>query len=254
MIEYYMAEKLKNRHTSAGKLVWIMPLLVVFLAGGLTGDYFTIDCYNWWYTTLFPGMTAFLCATIGERDKKLGNRAIWTLPADLGAVWDGKVLVGIRCMGISLLVLGGMTLSVSFLLEQVFRCVFRVSLTPGQQVLAVLVLFITSLWQIPFCLFLQQVIGTIPMVLLHVGSFTLCDVILALKPYFMILPGGIPARMMCLILKILPNGLVAEPGSMTYTPELMEWWGLPMGILAAVLWFFIFWSVSRKWFERKVAD
>lgn len=50
MSHYYLAEKLKNRHTSAGKLVWIMPLLVVVLAGLLTGDYFTIDCYK-----LVPG-------------------------------------------------------------------------------------------------------------------------------------------------------------------------------------------------------
>lgn len=254
MSHYYLAEKLKNRHTSAGKLVWIMPLLVVVLAGLLTGDYFTIDCYNWWYTILFPGMTAFLCGGIGERDKKLGNRAVWTLPADMGAVWDGKILAGIRYMGISLLVLVSMVLAVSFVFERILHSVFRISLTPGQQLLAVLVLFVTSIWQIPFCLFVQQAAGTFPMVLLHVGSFMLCDTMLSLKPYFMVLPGGIPARMMCILLKILPNGLVAEPGSITYTPELMELQGLPLGIMASIVWFLIFWRLSRKWFERKVED
>lgn len=251
MRNYYLAEKLKNRHTSAGKLVWIMPLLAVILAGCLTSDYFTIDCYNWWYMVLFPGMTAFLCGGIGERDKKLGNRAVRTLPADMGAVWDGKVLTGIRCMGISLLILVSVVLVVSFVLEQVFHSVFRISLTPGQQILAGLVLFVTSLWQIPFCLFLQQAAGTFPMVFLYMGSMMLCEIELSLKPYFMIVPGGIPSRMMCILLKILPNGLVAEPGSMTYTPELMERQGLPLGIVASFLWLLIFWHLSRKWFERK---
>ena len=32
MREYYIAESLKNRHTFAGKLVWIMPLTVVALS------------------------------------------------------------------------------------------------------------------------------------------------------------------------------------------------------------------------------
>ena len=68
MREYYIAESLKNRHTFAGKLGWIMPLTVVALSAMLTWDYFTIDCYNWWYTVLFPGMAAFLCGAVGNRD------------------------------------------------------------------------------------------------------------------------------------------------------------------------------------------
>lgn len=252
MKAYYFAENLKNRHTSAGKLIWIMPLTAVALAAGLTGDYFTIDCYNWWYVVLFTGLTAFLCGAVGNRDKKLGNRTIWTLPAKPGAIWDGKVLYGIRCMGLSLLVLGGVTLAVSTGMERILHCVFRISLSPGQQIFAVLVLFAVSLWQIPFCLFLQQVMGTFPMVLLHMGVYILCSTVLSLKPYFWVLPGGIAARLMCIILKILPNGLVAKPGSMTYSPELMEWTGLPLGIAASLVWFILFWRLSRRWFERQV--
>lgn len=252
MREYYLAEKLKNRHTSAGKLIWMMPLLVIFLAAALTMDYFTIDCYNWWYTTLFPGMIAFLCGAAGERDKKLGNRAIWTLPADMGRVWDGKVLYGIRGMGIALLILMGTALVTSTVMEQILHWGFQLNITPGQHLLAVLVLFVTSLWQVPFCLFLQQIIGTFPMVFIHLGIYTLCDIWLSLKPYFMALPGGIAAREMCIVLKILPNGLVAESGSMTFTPELLEWQGIPLGIAAAILWFFVLWVLGRKWFERKV--
>lgn len=252
MREYYLAEKLKNRHTSAGKLIWIMPLFTICAAAGLTMDYFTIDCYNWWYITLFPGMTAFLCAAVGDRDKKLENRTIWTLPANIGNVWDGKVLYGVRGMGISLFILIGAALVVGAGMEQILHRTFRISLTPGQQFFAILVLFAASLWQIPFCLFLQQIIGTFPMMLLHLGLYILCGVTLSLKPYFMILPGGIAPRLMCIVLKILPNGLIAEPGSLTFTPELLEWQGLPPGIAVSILWFFLFWGVGRKWFGRKV--
>lgn len=251
MNEYYMAESIKNRHTYAGKLIWIMPLIAVALAAGLTGNYFTIDCYNWWYTILFPGMTAFLCGAVGNRDRKLGNRAIWTLPVNSGAIWDGKVLYGIRCMGIALLVLAGVILAASVGMEQILHIAFRINLTPGQQIFAVAVLFTVSLWQIPFCLFLQQITGLFPMVLLHMGIWGLCSFWLSLKPYFWVFPGAIAARLMCIILGILPNGLPAEPGNITYSPELVEWTGLPPGILSSLFWFFLFWRLSRRWFEKE---
>ena len=252
MGNYYLAEKLKNRHTSAEKLMLLMPLTVVCLTAWLTKDYFTIDAYNWWYVVLFPGMISFICGAAGNRDKKMGNRAILTLPADMGAVWDGKALYGIRCMGIALAVLLSVTLVISTILEQIQQAVFRINPSAGEQVLATVVLFLTSLWQIPFCLLLQQIIGLFPMVLIHEGSILLIATTMSLKPYFMLLPGGIAARMMCIILQILPNGLVAEPGSITFSPELLEWKAVPIGIMASLAWFAVFWIIGRKQFERQV--
>lgn len=253
MREYFLAEKLKNRHTYTGKLTVLMPAVTVCLASWLTRDYFMIDSYNWWYIVLFPGMLALICAAVGNRDKKMGNRTVWTLPVDMGSVWDGKILYGIRCAGIALLVFLGMTLMVSAALEQIVQQVFRINPSMGEQILAVSVLFVTSLWQIPFCLFLQQVTGTFPMLLLHMGSYILCSIELSLHPFFMILPGGITSRLLCIILKILPNGLIAEPGSLTFTQDLLKWDRLPAGIIASVIWFLLFWMASRKWFERQVA-
>lgn len=251
MGNYYLAERLKNRHTFVGKLIVVMPLITVCLAAWLMKDYFTIDSYNWWYIVLFPGLLALVCAMVGGRDKKMENRAIRALPVDMGAVWDGKVLYGIRCLGISLLVFLGITLAISTGLEQTAGAVFRINPSAGEQLAAVGILFVTSLWQIPFCLFLQEMIGVFPMVLIHMGSYFLSAVELSLHTYFMLLPGGITARLMCMVLKILPNGLVAEPGSLTFTPQLLEKKGLPVGIAASVMWFLAFWIVSRTWFDRQ---
>ncbi len=252
MRRYYQAEKLKNRHTSVEKLMVLMPAVTVCLAGWLTRDYFIIDSYNWWYITLFPGMLALIASAVGNRDKKMDNRTVQMLPVEMGSVWDGKILYGIRCMGIALLVFLCMTLAVGTVLKQLVQQVFRIDPSTGEMLLAVAVLFVTSVWQIPFCLFLQQIVGTFPMVLLHMGSYILCSIELSLHPFFMILPGGITSRLMCIILKILPNGLTAEPGSITFTQELVQWDGLPAGITASVVWFLLFWFVSRKWFERRI--
>ncbi len=252
MRKYYLAERLKNCHTSVGKMMLLMPLVTVCLAASLTADYFTIDCYNWWYIILFPGMIAFICAAVGNRDKKADSRTILTLPADLGAVWDGKVLYGIRSMGIALLVLFGAVLCFSVGFEQIAQRGFHINLSISQHVQAIVVLFVTSLWQIPFCLLLHQIIGKFLMILVHMGSYFILAIELSLQPFFMVLPGGITARMMCRILRILPNGLVAEPGSITFTSELLEWKALPLGIAVSLMWFLLLWIISRRWFKTRI--
>lgn len=251
MRKYFLAERMKNRHTYTEKLLVLTPLITVLFAAWLTSDYFIIDSYNWWYMTLFPGMLALICSSVGNRDKKMENRTIWTLPVKIDAVWDGKILYGIRCMGISLLLFLGITIVISNVLLQTAGQVFHIQPTLGEQALAVAVLFVTSLWQIPFCLFLQQLIGTFPMILLHMGSYVVLSVEWSLHSFFMLLPGGITARLMCILVKILPNGLVAQPGSITFTPELLDWKGLPMGIAASVFWFLLLWLAGRRWFERQ---
>lgn len=92
------------------------------------------------------------------------------------------------------------------------------------------------------------------MPLIHVAGYGLIAPVVSLKPYFMLLPGAVPARLMCSILGILPNGLPACPESMTYTPELMEYGWIPVGILSSLLWFFLLWGISRRYFEKKAVE
>lgn len=252
MGKYFLAERLKNRHTSAEKLMILMPMITVFLAAWLGREYFVINSYNWWYMILFPGMLALIGASVGNRDKRMDDRAIRVLPVEMGAVWDGKVLYGILCVGIALTVFLCMTLIVRMGFGQNPGQVFRIDPSAGEQIFAVVVLFVTSLWQVPFCLFMQQLAGTFLMILIHMGSYILLSAELSLHSFFMALPGGITSRLMCIILKILPNGLVAEPGSMTFTQELLDQNGLPIGIAASVIWFLIFWQLSRRWFMGRI--
>lgn len=252
MQSYYKAEFLKNRHTAAEKIIFIMPLISVALSAVLTHNYFAIDSYNWWYAMLFPAMMALVSGMTGARDKKLGNRAIWTIPADMGKVWDGKVLYGIIADATALLVVFFSIVVWGNVIERVFHMTFIVQPSLGQQAGAVAVLFITSVWQIPFCMLLQQIFGLFPTVLLHVGSYILLSMSVSLKSYFMLFPGAISARMMCSILRVLPNGLPAVRESMTYSAELVKLQYVPIGIIASLLWFLIFWRFGRKWFERQV--
>lgn len=252
MHNYRKAEIMKYRHSFLYGIVLLMPLISVFFAAGLTGQYFTIDTYNWWYMGLYPGMMGIVCGMIGGKDKKKKNFTLWSLPCDMGKIWDAKIVVGAFCSMGAVVFLTVLSFAVTKLLGEGFHIEFLAQPSVKMQILAGVVLYVTTLWQVPFCLFLSQKIGSFPMILIHVGSYMVAAAVVSLKSWYMLLPGGITSRMMCPLLGILPNGLLAKEGAVTYSPELVEIWNLPIGILAAVLWFLLLWRGSRKWFERQV--
>lgn len=229
-----------------------MPVVSVVFAAVLTGEYFVVDTYNWWYIGLYPGMIGIVCGMIGGKDKKKKNFTLWSLPCEMGKIWDAKIFTGAFFSGLSVIFLTVLSFAVAKLLGEGLHIEFLAQPSAKMQILAGIVLFVTTLWQVPFCLFLSQKIGSFPMFLVHMGSFTLMSTMASLKPWYMALPGGITSRLMCPLLGILPNGLLAREGSVTYSPEFMESWNLPVGVLASLIWFFLFFLGSRKWFERQV--
>lgn len=229
-----------------------MPVVSVVFAAVLTGEYFVVDTYNWWYIGLYPGMIGIVCGMIGGKDKKKKNFTLWSLPCEMGKIWDAKIFTGAFFSGLSVIFLTVLSFAVAKLLGEGLHIEFLAQPSAKMQILAGIVLFVTTLWQVPFCLFLSQKIGSFPMFLVHMGSFTLMSTMVSLKPWYMALPGGITSRLMCPLLGILPNGLLAREGAVTYSPEFMESWNLPVGVLASLIWFFLFFLGSRKWFERQV--
>lgn len=250
---YYIAEKLKYRRTSLNWITILMPLITVVLAAWLTHAFFAVDSYNWWYMGLYPGFLGILCSMIGGKDKKKKNHTIWSLPCSMGKIWDAKVLVGVMLSGVSVVCVLLLTLIIGKAMEAGLHLQYIIQPSIGMQILAVLVMWLTTLWQIPFCLFLIQKMGTFLMLVIHMGCYVILSGTISLRPWFFICPGAITSRLMCPILGVLPNGLLLQPGQMTYSPELADMGSLIIGIPAALLWFGIFWLISRRWFERQVA-
>ena len=250
----YQAEVLKNRHTMAAKLAVLMPVTVVLLASVLTKNYVVIDCYNWWYVGILPACVALVTGIVDAKEKRQKNRNILSLPIDMKTIWDGKVVYGIRMLAVSLAVLGTITLFVWFLFRTLLHMEFPVEISASRQGAGAAVLLVTSLWQVPFCLFLQQIAGNGAAPLIHVAVYGCMACTVSLKPYFMLVPGGISARLMCCILGVLPNGLVARPGSDTYLPELVSIRAVPVGILSSLIWFFLLWQAGRWWFGKRVME
>ena len=254
MRDFFRAEKLKYRHTSMRGITVVMPLVTVFFAAWLTSEYFAVDSYNWWYIGFYPGFLGIMCSIIGRKDQGKKNYTIWSLPCKMEKIWDAKILVGAVMSGISVICMVVLSIIAGNVMESALQVQYRVSPSVGMQVLAGAVMWLTTLWQIPFCLFLTQKMGTFLMLVVHMGIYTILAVTVSLKPWFALFPGAITSRLMCPILGVLPNGLLLQPGQMTYTPQLGETGNLFIGIPAALIWFGLFWLGSRGWFERQVAS
>lgn len=252
MRKYFLAEKLKYQHTYMKGIVALMPLILVMLAAGLTREYFAVDSYNWWYMILYPGLIGIVCGMIGGKDKKKRNYTIGSLPCNMDRVWDAKVAVGAVMSGVSILWVSVLSVVISEFMEEVLNMTFVLQPSVKIQFVAGFIIWLTALWQIPFCLWLSQRIGSFLMFIVHMGSCFIISATVSLESWFVFLPGAITSRLMCPILGILPNGLLAVEGQMTYSPELVEMNNLLIGIPAAILWFVILWKGSRRWFERQV--
>ncbi len=254
MRKYFLAEKLKYRHTCMKGLLLLMPFVSVVFAAGLTYEYFAVDSYNWWYMILYPGMLGIVCGMIGGKDKKKKNHTIGSLPCSIVGIWDAKIAVGAAASGASVFWVVVLSVIVGKLMEEGLHVTFILQPSVKMQLAAGAILWLTTLWQIPFCLWLSQKIGAFMMLIIHMGSCFIISATVSLKPWFAVLPQAITSRLMCPILGILPNGLLAVEGQMTYSPELIEMKNLWVGILAALFWVGILWLGSRRWFERQVAD
>lgn len=249
---YFKAEKMKYRHTFLWALMLLMPVVCALLSALLTYNYFAMDGYNWWYMMMLPGFLAIVCSLIGGKDLKKENRTIWALPADMGKIWDAKILLSAAITGIATLALMILVFLGTAVMERGFAVTFTNPPSVGSQLLAAFLIWLTSLWQIPFCTFLAQKMGTLVMIIVSLGFSQIFGALISLKSWFFLLPYGITPRVMCPVLKTLPNGLPAVPGQITYAPELMSVAAAAMGVAASLLWFAALWYFSRKWFEGQV--
>jgi ABC-2 type transport system permease protein len=246
MRAYFQSEVLKMRHTFMEKIFLIAPVITIILAILLNPKFFSIDSYNWWYSMLLPGMLSLGCTLVATKDKKLNQRAVRGLPVNLKKVWLGKIVV---CIGM----LSGACI-VLFLGNTIILGVLPINQMVDISILegftASIILIITFLWQIPLCLFLGSKIGLFATILINIGAYMILGILAATTRFWWAVPYAIPARLMCPVLRVLPNGLPAVKGNMTFTPELLSKEVIFPGIFITVLLFLLLTAITSMWFEK----
>lgn len=248
MFKYLVSENMKIRHTFVKKLVFIAPIMVIILSGFLAANYFQIDIYNWWYTLIFPGAVALESTLLYKVDGSMKNKSVIGLPLDLKKVYLAKILVGVKNISVSCLIIfivGQLSISIVPI-----DSISHISMLNG--LIGTLVIIITSMWQVPLYFFLGNKIGMFATVILSIG-INIFSVFMAVEKFWWINPFSYTSRLMCPILELLPNGLIAKPGSQTFTPEVLNSWAIPFGIGICILLFIIITYLTAKWYEHQEA-
>ncbi|QOH62180.1 lantibiotic immunity ABC transporter MutE/EpiE family permease subunit [Paenibacillus polymyxa] len=242
MQQYIAAEHLKLKRTFTKKLVWLAPIVTLLLCTGLMGGHmFQSASYNWWYVMLLPGVLTLMCSGVVQKDsKKLKYRAVLGISVDLARIWYGKIGVCVRLLMVSSIILFiGITLG---------GFVFSTSVTLAESVAATLLLFITFLWQVPLCLFLTDRIGMFATLIINMLGNVACTVLFATSSVWWAVPYAIPARLMCAVIQVLPNGLSVPSGD-----PLLDRGIIVPGLLITVCLFMILSVLTAMSFRKREA-
>lgn len=232
------AEYQKLKRTFTIKLTWLAPLVTMLLCAVLGGgNFFQNGSYNWWYTMLLPGALTLICAGVIQKDKKkLHYRGILSLPISPAVLWEGKIGVCVLLYFLSCAVFfAGVTLG---------GCLFGSNLSLPQSAAGSALLFITFLWQIPLCLFLTDRLGMFTAVVVNLAGNVACIVGAARGAYWWI-PYAVPARLMCPVIHVLPNGLQVPDGDPLLSADVI----LP-GVLITLFLFLVLSALTALPYRR----
>lgn len=243
MVNILKAEYQKTRRSMSRAFVWGVPMVTFALAFvltlGMTNSY-AESVWNWWYTLLLPGMLAILCELSMTQEKKTGYYNLMMVSTGKRKLMLGKIIY-MACVVLvsNILIFAGASFG-GFLLT---TCV-----PFGGAAIAVLVLTVAQLWEIPFLLFLSGRFGMITELFICL-FLTVGGTIIAPTGKWYLLVSSIPMRILCPLLHILPNGIRAEAGN-----PLLDIGVVVPGICLSMIWFIFATVLFFVWFDKKEAD
>lgn len=251
MLKAYMkSEALKNAHTVSGKLFWLVPLVSVAVAvlfSGWDSRYYQMNQYNWWYVLFYPMLFLLSTAFMVQREGRMKNRAISALPVDLKKLWAAKVAHIVKV----LLTASAIIYCAWEIFSRLFAAGGAREISSGAGFGAAALWVILSLWQIPLWLFINQTFGFAVGIILGLAGNIGLGVIGALYDWWLLNPFSYISRVMCPVLRILPNGLPAVPGSQTFFEGVLDHSVIPVGVGMSLLLFIISYVLTARWYQRK---
>lgn len=238
MLNFLQSGWLKEKHSFNKVVVWLAPVLTILLALLLMGGrYLQSGAYNWWYTMLLPGCFTMFSAFTVAREQKKNRHGLLGVAVDKKKLWLAQIIL---C---TLLLLT--TCLVFFIGITLGGLLFGQTIGIGASFIASVLLFVTTAWQIPLWMFVAEKIGTFSTVLISLLCNFGVAVLCAVESFWWI-PFSIPARLMCPIIGVLPNGLRVEVGSNMEDPSVI----LP-GVLIAIMLFILLTIATAAWFQKQ---
>lgn len=220
----------------------LISIVFLFIGIGLGGFSSAIVCN--WCMPIASLSVMFLCHLVNNKDKKHGYRTLYSLPIDLKKTFISKTIL----IALNLLVISLLLSFITIISEWVSSGILAAISQTGYYILGYCLLWFSLLWQIPFCLFLDQKVGFVGSVIINLLASALGGLFFSLTPLFWYFPYSWPARVMVTLFGVLPNGLLVETDSRLVL-------NLGEGVLLVSITFialFVLLNLFSRWYERQV--
>ncbi|OPJ65216.1 lantibiotic immunity ABC transporter MutE/EpiE family permease subunit [Clostridium oryzae] len=246
---YLKAENLKFKRSLFRKLIIFIPvalilisMVFIFIGIGLGGFSSSLVCN--WCMPIASLSVMFLCHSVNNKDQKHQYRTLYSLPIDLKKTFISKtILIAFNLLIISLL-LSFITVISECILSGVSVAIGHT----GYYILGYCLLWFSLLWQIPFCLFLDQKIGFVGSVIINLFASAFGGLFFSLTPLFWFFPYSWPARFMITLFGVLPNGLLVEADS-RYILNLGE---SSLLVLISLIAMLVLSALFSRWYGKQV--
>lgn len=242
MLSVIRAERLKMRHTFGRFLPAASALLTLSIALVLSGmgSYYAVNAWNWWYVMLLPGMLAVLGCLGMKREKKIRYYNLLSSPRPPERCLLGKIIYyGAALVWANLLVFLGTSAGGVFM---------GTYIAPAKGLAAAVLLSVCFLWEIPLYMLLGARFGMFAAVFTCM-ALSIGGTVFAHTNLWWLCPSSIPARLMCPVLGIMPNGLLVAPDSPLKSAAVIA-----PGIVLSLVWFIVITVITVKWFARMEKD
>jgi len=235
---YLLAEHLKFKRTFSRKMLLVIALMNISLSFLMNPSFFVTTTFNWWSIIFLPLMIGLLCGLSHQKEYHASRyQGLLVLPVSLQKIWYAKVgMVGLYTLAALVIFWGGMLL-IGVLLP-------NYSISLPQSAGAIALLWLTTLWEIPFTLFIARKLGFAVAVILNL-LFGFGFGILADHPAWWLIPWTWPVRLMSPVVGVHPSGVLLESDS-----PLLDQAVIPVALLLALLLFVGMLYVTARHFSR----
>ncbi|OAT87129.1 lantibiotic immunity ABC transporter MutE/EpiE family permease subunit [Desulfotomaculum copahuensis] len=251
MINIIQAEYMKYKRTFTRKLIVLAPLFFTIIA--LPQKFLMLanhlflrpwqllldQIYNIWPVIFIPLGTALFAALVQAQEKRAGNyRGLRMHNVSPVALWTGKIIV---MAGHTLL--ATLVLMISIIISGLITAGGAV---PWLKIFAGgFTIWFVSLAIIPLQLWAATWPGIVASMTLGILGL-IAGVAAAPRAYWIYIPWSWPARLMCPIIGVHPNGTLLEPGSRLLDPAVI----LP-GFAVSLAALLIFTAITAWWFNKR---
>lgn len=239
MVKYLYCEILKTKRTFSQKLIFIAPLATILLAFLVSGVYNlqSMGLY-WWYAFILYGFIAILCGLSIQREQRAGKfYSVYSQPINLSGFWVSKITaIALFVLGASMLL--GLLVGLTTFLNSVPQAISLARILFGSIAIAV-----SSIWQIPLCLWLANKAGTFLPLLINI-IMGLASTFIGSTPYWWVVPYTWASKISEPITGIKSSG---EMGAIANHSMML----IPIILCMATLLFLILTFATSKWFARQ---